>query len=78
MKRDNILKVEDDYPLNQDEKNELNALIELITQAQKAQDILYTSLVNSIAQRYELTGSTISLNIDEVINQGSEPKLIVS
>lgn len=80
-KKDKILANKEsltEYPLNLEEKNQLNALIELMSQAQTAQDIIYSNLVKSVAARYEIGDAMIDLNIQEVIEKGADPKLIVN
>jgi hypothetical protein len=79
-KKDNILAKGSDlseYPLNSDEKSQLNALLELMDQAQKAQNIIFTSLVSSIAARYEISNARLDINLQEVVENNAEPKLIV-
>lgn len=79
-KKDRILsnnKSLSEYPLNVEEKNQLNALITLIGQSQMAQDLIYSNLVQSVAARYEISDSSVDLNIQEVMTKGADPKLMV-
>lgn len=58
------------YDLNDQEKTQLSALIALMQQAQSAQDIIYSNLINDVASRYELSNATLDLNMDEVLKEG--------
>lgn len=60
------------YDLNQNEKNQLNSIIELMHQAQTAQDLLYSNLVRMVAERHEISGASININMDEVIEKGAD------
>ena len=80
-KKDSILskkKEAQELDLTENEKIQLGAIVSLMEQARTAQDILYTQLVNQIAERYEITGKDIGINMDEVMKSGAKvAKLIV-
>lgn len=81
-KKEDILGNETPSPqeleLNAAEKNQLAAMVELVSQAQQAQNIIYSNLVQSIGARYEVSNSDISINMPEVYRNGIEvARLIV-
>lgn len=81
-KKDELLGTDDQeeesYDLNQVEKNQLGALLELYSQAVKAQDIIFTNLVQAAGHRVEAENAQLSINIEEVQEKGIDAaKLIV-
>lgn len=81
-KKDKLLKKDkaevEYYDFNDQEKTQLSALIALMQQAQSAQDILYSNLINDIASRYEISNATLDINMSEVLKEGAKAaKLIV-
>lgn len=82
-KRDQLLKNKregpETYSLNEDEQMQLAALLELVQQAQRAQDIIFTNIVQSAAARCGVKGAGVNINMEEVQTQGvSVAKLIVT
>lgn len=68
----------EEYELNDLEKSQVASLMTLITQARIAQDTLYTAIVEAIADRYELVDKDITLNMQEIENEGLDvARLIV-
>ena len=59
-----------EYDLNDEEKLQVASLIALIEQARQAQDILYSTIVNGIAQRLEVADKDLSLNFEEMLANG--------
>lgn len=69
----------EEYELNDLEKSQVASLMTLITQARLAQDTLYSAIVEAIASRYELVDKDITLNFQEIENNGLDvARLIVS
>jgi len=79
-KKDELLKkAVEEYPLNDEERNELASLIALVNQATMAQDLLYTRIVNTAAQRLEISDKELSLNMEQIGKEGIKAaKLVVS
>lgn len=80
MKRDNLLKKKSEdqtFELTNSEKLQLSAIINLFQQAQQAQDILYSNLIENVADRLELSGKSLEINMHEVLEKGvDEARLI--
>lgn len=67
------------YELNEDEQQQLAALLELVNQSRMAQDIIFTRLVHDVAARYEISGAAININMDDVQREGvGVAKLVVT
>jgi hypothetical protein len=79
-KKDDILKKEvTEYELTEEEKLQVASLIALIEQARQAQDILYSTIVKNIGDRYEITDKDLTLNFEEMMKDGVQnAKLVVS
>jgi hypothetical protein len=66
------------YDLNDAEKVQLAAIVSLVQQAQNAQDILFSNLIESVAGRYEISNATLDINMAEVMQEGTKvAKLLV-
>jgi len=80
-KKSDILKKKSDtqyYDLTTEEIIEVASLLALVEQARHAQDFIYSRIVQNIADRYEISNKDISLNFDEIMEQGAKvAKLVV-
>lgn len=66
------------YDLTDNEKLEIASLIALEQQAQAARNFIYSRIVSNIADRYELSGRDVSLNWEEIMQEGAKvAKLVV-
>lgn len=81
-KKDELLNKSTDkseYELTVEEKTQVASLMNLITQARMAQDFLYSTIVNTIAERYEVSDKSIALNMQEIEDNGIDAaRLVVS
>jgi hypothetical protein len=80
-KKEDILKKNEptEYELSTEEKTQVASLMNLITQARMAQDFLYSGIVSGIADRYEIADKGITLNMQEIENNGIDAaRLIVT
>lgn len=67
-----------DYDLTNNEKIEVASLIVLISQARAAQDFIYSQIVQRVADRLNVSDKDISLNFEEIMEQGTKiAKLVV-
>jgi len=67
-----------DYDLTNNEKIEVASLIALISQARAAQDFIYSQIVQRVADRLNVSDKDISLNFEEIMEQGTKiAKLVV-
>jgi hypothetical protein len=78
-KKDELLnKGEQRYDLTEEEIVEVASLMALVQQAKAAQDFIYSRIVQNIASRYELVDKEITLNFEEILEQGAKvAKLVV-
>lgn len=60
------------FDLDAEEKNELGGLVALVNQARLAQDLLFTRLLHSAAQKRGVQDSLLEMNIGDVFAQGVE------
>lgn len=60
------------YDLDQDEKNQLQALAALMEQARLAQDLIYTRVVQNAATRLGVTDSNLEVDMAKVLQEGTE------
>lgn len=65
------------YDLNEQEILEVASLVALVEQARAAQDFIFTRIVENIADRYEIVGKDISLNFDEIMQEGAKVARLV-
>jgi hypothetical protein len=82
MKRDELLNKKQsettEYELTTQEKNQLAALLTLVQQAQQAQDIIYSNLLESVAGRLELSNKTLEFNMNEILEQGAKVAKLIA
>lgn len=78
-KKDELLnKGEQRYDLTEEEIVEVASLMALVQQAKAAQDFIYSRIVQNIASRHEIVDKEITLNFDEILEQGAKvAKLVV-
>lgn len=67
----------EEYELTVEEKTQVASLMNLITQARMAQDFLYSTIVNTIAERYEVSDKSIALNMQEIEDKGIDAARLV-
>lgn len=67
------------YDLTQEEIVEVASLIALEEQAQAARNFIYSRIVQNIAERHGIAGDNVSLNFEEIMEQGAKvAKLVVT
>ncbi len=68
----------EEYDLNDEEKLEVASLIALIEQAEAARNFIYFRICQNVADRYEISNRDITLNFQEIMDQGAKvAKLVV-
>lgn len=81
-KKDQLLKKNEQgvtlYDLTDQEILEIASVIALEEQAQAARNFMYSRAVERIADRHEIVGKDITLNFQEIMEQGAKvAKLVV-
>lgn len=67
----------EEYELTPEEKTQVASLMNLITQARMAQDFLYSTIVQNVADRFEITDKDITLNFQEIESSGIDAARLV-
>lgn len=80
-KKDELLKknaeYKDEYELTPEEKTQVASLMNLITQARMAQDFLYSTIVQNVADRFEITDKDITLNFQDIEDKGIDAARLI-